>query len=136
MFHTCCSFHSEDETPIDQLQAPEFTQLLQSQVVKDGTRVELTVRFLGRPSPRIRWFHNGQEVLPSPDFEIIIDYSSMRSVLVIVEVFPEDEGEYTCVASNKLGETITTCRLTVIGMEITTYCFTFDGLTTYLLDHL
>lgn len=116
VFESDYAFTSEDETPKDQLMAPEFTQLLQSKTVKDGQKVELIVRFQGRPSPRIRWFHNGQEIQKSPDFEIIINYDTHTSVLVIVEVYPEDEGEYTCVASNRLGETITTCRLTVVGM--------------------
>lgn len=118
VFESDYAFTSEDEIPDDQLLPPEFIQLLQPKTVKDGQRVELTVHFQGRPSPRIRWFHNGQEVLKSPDFDIIIDYNTGTSVLVIVEVYPEDEGEYTCVASNRLGETITTCRLTVVGKQI------------------
>lgn len=115
VFESDYAFTSEDEIPEDQLLAPEFTQLLRPITVRDGQRVELIVRFQGRPSPRIRWFHNGQEVLKSVDFEITIDYDKGVSMLIIVEVFPEDEGEYTCVASNKLGETITTCRLNIIG---------------------
>ena len=117
VFESDYAFTSEDEIPEDQLIGPEFTELLQSKMVKDGQRVELIVRFRGRPSPRIRWFHNGQEILKSPDFDIVIDYNTSTSVLVIVEVYPEDEGEYTCVASNKIGETITTCRLTVVGKK-------------------
>lgn len=115
VFESDYAFTSEDEIPEEQLQAPEFTQLLQPITVRDGQRVELIVRFQGRPSPRIRWFHNGQEVVKSADFEIIIDYDKGVSMLIIIEVFPEDEGEYTCVASNKIGETITTCRLTILG---------------------
>ena len=114
-FESDVAFTSEDEIPEDNLFPPEFTQLLKSQTVRDGNRVELIVNFIGKPSPRIRWFHNGQEVLPSVDFEIVIDYGRGISILIIVEAFPEDEGEYTCVASNKLGETITTCRLTIVG---------------------
>ena len=115
VFESDYYFTSEDEIPEEQLVPPEFTQLLKPTTVKDGQRVELTVSFRGRPSPRIRWFHNGQEVLKSEDFDIIIDYNRGVSVLIIVEVFPEDEGEYTCTASNRLGGTITTCRLTVVG---------------------
>ena len=115
IFESDVAFTSEDEIPEENLIPPEFTQLLKSQTVRDGNRVELTVHFIGRPTPRIRWFHNGQEVLPSADFEIVIDYHRGISILIIVEAFPEDEGEYTCVAINKLGETITTCRLNVVG---------------------
>lgn len=116
IFESDVTFTSEDEIPEESLMPPEFTQLLKSQTVRDGNRVELIVHFTGKPSPRIRWFQNGQEVLPSADFEIVVDYNRGISILIIIEAFPEDEGEYTCVASNKLGETITTCRLTVVGM--------------------
>lgn len=94
---------------------PEFTELLKPITVRDGTRVELKVAFLGKPQPRIIWYHNGQEIKPSHDFQIIIDYSKRESILVIVEVFPEDEGEYTCTAKNPYGESITSCRLMVVG---------------------
>ena len=94
---------------------PEFTELLKPMNVRDGTQVELRVTFLGKPQPRIIWYHNGQEIKPSPDFQIIIDYSKRESVLIIVEVFPEDEGEYTCTARNTYGESITSCRLAVVG---------------------
>ena len=115
VFESDTYFTTDDEIPEDQLVAPEFTQLLKPTTVKDGERVELIVHFRGHPAPRIRWFHNGQEVVKSTDFEITIDYDRGISILVIIEVFPEDEGEYTCTATNKLGETITTCRLTVVG---------------------
>lgn len=94
---------------------PEFTELLKPTTVKDSSRVELKVKFLGKPQPRIIWYHNGKEIKPSHDFQIIIDYSKKESILIIVEVFPEDEGEYTCTARNPYGESITSCRLVVVG---------------------
>ena len=104
------------ETPqAEELVAPLFTTLLQPQQVEDGQRVVLTVRFIGRPSPRITWYQNGVELKPNPDFEIFVDHTKGESTLIIVEVFPEDEGEYTCIAVNEVGESITTCRLTVIS---------------------
>ena len=104
------------ETPqAEEPVAPLFTTLLQPQRVEDGQRVVLTVRFIGRPSPRITWYQNGVELKPNPDFEIFVDHTKGESTLIIVEVFPEDEGEYTCIALNEVGESITTCRLTVIS---------------------
>lgn len=95
--------------------APLFTTLLQPQEVQDGQRVVLTVRFIGRPAPKITWYQNGVEMKPNPDFEIYVDYTKGESTFIIVEVFPEDEGEYTCIAVNQYGESITTCSLTVIS---------------------
>ncbi|CAG5126019.1 unnamed protein product, partial [Candidula unifasciata] len=95
-------------------QPPRFTQLLQPLTVRDTQRVELTVRYTGVPSPTITWYFDGSPILPSSDFQITIDVERGESTLIIVEVFPEDEGEYTCIAVNPFGESITTCRLTVI----------------------
>lgn len=105
---------SEDELPEDKIVPPEFTELLQPVTIRDGERIELRVRFRGFPAPRIRWYHEGKEIMNSADFQITIDFSRGESTLVIVEVFPEDQGEYTCTAKNKYGETITTCRLNVV----------------------
>ena len=112
-----------EEAPMEPQEAPQmeeplaplFTSLLQPQSVMDGSRVELTVQFIGRPSPKITWYQNGVEIKPNPDFEIYIDSDKGESTLIIVEVFPEDDGEYTCIALNEIGESITTCRLTVIS---------------------
>ncbi|KAK3082882.1 hypothetical protein FSP39_007872 [Pinctada imbricata] len=108
---------SEDEIPDDDIKPPEFIELLHPITAKDGEKIVLTVKFRGFPQPRIRWYHNGREIQSSSDFQITIDYARGVSNLTISEVFPEDEGEYTCTARSKHGETITTCRLTVISED-------------------
>ena len=95
--------------------APEFTELLRPVTVHDAERVELKVTYRGVPSPSINWYFNGGVIKPNQDFQITVDIERQESTLVIVEVFPEDEGEYTCIAVNPFGETMTTCRLTVIS---------------------
>ncbi|XP_060064415.1 titin-like, partial [Ylistrum balloti] len=108
---------SEDELPEEMRVPPVFTQLLQPKIVRDGERVEFLVHFRGIPQPKVKWFHDGHELKPSTDFQITVNFNTGESTLVIVEVFPEDEGEYTCSARNRYGETITTCRLTVVAYE-------------------
>lgn len=105
---------SEIEAPLQEPSLPDFTQLLQPQTVRDGERIQFKVRFTGFPRPKITWFHNGTIIKSTTDIKIVIDYERGESMLIIVEIFPEDEGEYTCSASNEYGETITTCKLTVI----------------------
>ena len=107
----------EDRGPEEQVEepmAPEFTELLHPLSVRDGDRIVLRVCFRARPQPKITWFQHGNEIQPNMDFQIYIDQEKGESLLIIVEVFPEDEGEYTCVAVNEYGESITTCRMTVI----------------------
>lgn len=106
-------FHLEIEAPLTEPAAPEFTELLQPYTVHDGDRAEFRVRFTGQPLPKITWFYDGKVITSTNDIQITVDYERKESILIIVEVFPEDEGEYTCSASNEYGETITTCKLTV-----------------------
>ena len=96
---------SEDEIPEEEIKPPEFTELLHPITARDGEKIILVVRFRGFPTPRIRWYHNGREIQSSADFHIVIDYNRGISSLTIGEVFPEDEGEYTCTARSKHGET-------------------------------
>lgn len=44
---------------------------------------------------------------------IDLKYKNGVASLVINEVFPEDEGEYTCKATNSVGTTSTSCKLSV-----------------------
>ena len=105
---------------VEESTAPMFTSSLQHQTVQDGQRVVLAVNFLGHPSPSITWYQNGVEIKPNSEFEIYVDHIKGESCLVIIEIFPDDDREYACIAKNDISEAITTCRLTVIGMYL--YC--------------
>ena len=94
-------------------EAPRFTMPLRNQTVMDGDRAVLRVFFSGVPAPTVTWYFNSQPVRPGQDFQINVDVRRGESTLVIVEVFPEDEGEYMCKAENPLGTAITHCHLFV-----------------------
>jgi len=100
-------FDEEEEEP------PRFTMPLRNQTVTDGDRAVLRVFFSGVPAPTVTWYFNSQPVRPGQDFQINVDVRRGESTLVIVEVFPEDEGEYMCKAENPLGTAITHCHLFV-----------------------
>lgn len=42
-----------------------------------------------------------------------LKYKNRIATLTINEVFPEDEGEYTCIATNSIGSDTTSCKLTI-----------------------
>lgn len=65
------------------------------------------------PPPLVTWFVNGVEIKPSPHYEIIFEEG--KSTLLIIEVGPEDTGEYTCRAVSELGEAISSTTLYVQG---------------------
>lgn len=52
------------------------------------------------------------QLLSSSDI-LDLKYRNGKATLSINEVYPEDEGIYTCKAQNSLGAVETTCRLTV-----------------------
>ena len=56
-------------------------------------------------------------------FVLQISYSDGVCKLEISEVYPEDEGSYTCVASNDAGEAKTTAKMFVKGKGCTMSLF-------------
>ena len=67
--------------------------------------------------PKVTWFINGMEIKPSPHHEIL--YESGKSVLLIIEVGPEDTGEYTVKAkSDEIGEIVSSTTLYVQGIGL------------------
>lgn len=65
------------------------------------------------PPPVVTWYVNGMEIKPSPHYEIL--YEQGKSILLIIEVGPEDTGEYTCRALSEMGEAVCSTTLYVQG---------------------
>lgn len=68
---------------------------------------------------------------PSKFFQL--SYTQNIAQLVVAEAFSEDEGEYTCTATNNAGTDSCSCYLTVEGGYICTDLGTFALLPTTLL---
>ena len=77
-----------------------------------SSRLECQIQ--SHPPPLVTWFVNGMEIKPSPHYEI--RYEDGKSTLLIIEVGPEDTGEYTCRAVSELGEAVSSTTLYVQGM--------------------
>ncbi|KAL1129846.1 hypothetical protein AAG570_012790 [Ranatra chinensis] len=101
--------------PDETMCKPAFTEGLTDKVVNDGDSLSLMCSVKGDPEPQITWLKNGQ-LLSSSDV-IDLKYRNGTATLKINEVYPEDEGTYTCKASNSLGSTETNCKLTVKPMS-------------------
>ncbi|CAG2123068.1 unnamed protein product, partial [Medioppia subpectinata] len=95
--------------------APQFTDKLKDLKIKDGESLTLKAVVTGDPEPQIQWLKNGKP-LSSSDI-IDLKYKSGVASLNINEVFPEDEGDYECIATNSEGKESTKCKLTIIPME-------------------
>lgn len=90
---------------------PRVYRHLQSSMAKDGEPSTLECTITGDASFDVVWLHNEKEIKPSKDFNYVTKGNNYA--LEIAEVFPEDEGTYTCEAFNDVGECFTTCSLFV-----------------------
>lgn len=77
----------------------------------EGRDVKLTcIVLLGNPTPKITWFKMGEQVKSG---DRITDDASGNLLLKRVKI--EDEGEYTCVASNPGGNATHATKLDIQG---------------------
>uniref|UniRef100_A0A3B5B9C3 Ig-like domain-containing protein n=1 Tax=Stegastes partitus TaxID=144197 RepID=A0A3B5B9C3_9TELE len=79
-----------------------------------GTR--FTVRVSGLPKPTVQWSHNGKLIKSSSAYRLLEE--KQEFTLVITQVTSEYEGEYSCTAANRFGQTTCTTYLEVKKPEV------------------
>lgn len=90
---------------------PRFIRPLRNLRCCDGDAITLEAHVEGLPEPVIIWEKDGR-VLPSgKDYEMT--YDGIKATLSIPRIYPEDEGEYTCVAKNNIGRTLSSACIIV-----------------------
>lgn len=82
-------------------------------VVADGERVIFQCEVKGMPPPAVMWYKGNKILRNCADF--LQKFDGCRATMLITEVFPDDEGRYSCLVKNEAGEAKTTCYLTVKG---------------------
>lgn len=90
---------------------PEFIKQLQDITIVDGDQLVLSCHVRGDPEPQISWCKNGSAISSSNIIDL--KYKNGIATLTIQEVFAEDEGLYSCIASNSISSNETKCRVTV-----------------------
>lgn len=117
---TCtASLNVIDETEWEdtkELEYPRFIKPTSPVRVMDGEKVTFSCVVIGKPIPKVEWYHNDSLVKEAKDVVISQDTEGVCT-LTISEVFPENAGEYTCRAVNKIGEAICTSPLIVEAYE-------------------
>ncbi|EEC05627.1 titin, putative [Ixodes scapularis] len=98
------------------LAAPVFLEPLRDVNVAEGARVDLSAKLWAPEPPFVRWFKDGNEVVPGSDYQIKHDTDGAVR-LTIPEAFNEDGGHYELEASNAGGRTRTGCRVHVERVE-------------------
>lgn len=69
---------------------PQFLNYPTSTYAYESTDIELECAVTGNPPPTVRWMKNGEEVIPSDYFQIVV--SPARPV----EEMAEDDSQYLC----------------------------------------
>ncbi|XP_064106001.1 myosin light chain kinase, smooth muscle-like isoform X3 [Macrobrachium nipponense] len=90
---------------------PVVTRPLQDVRCCDGDSVTLEALVEAPKSSIIRWEKQGKVLKLGGDIESEWDGSRVR--LKIREVYPEDEGEYSCIIFNDMGKAVTSATLIV-----------------------
>lgn len=107
-----------EETQLEEVSefiSPRFIEKLKPLQLMDGEQLMLTCRVIGNPTPKLQWFRNEQPLLEAKGTTISQEVNGTCS-LTISEVFPEDAGEYTCYATNKIGEAINKVSVSIEGI--------------------
>lgn len=82
---------------------PIFAQQLNDVRCCDGDSVRLECHVEGKPDPQIVWQKDGRQLNETSE-DFTTNYDGERATLTIKRVYPEDEGEYVCIATNRIGE--------------------------------
>ena len=94
-------------------QAPVFTSSPKSIEVMEGQKAHFEARIIpvSDPTLKIEWFLNGQPIKLGSRFREGHDFGFVS--LDITHVLPEDGGQYSCRATNNLGQAVCSCNLGV-----------------------
>ena len=98
---------AEDTVP------PRFTKKLYDSTADAGNNVEFSVKYIGSPEPKVKWFLDDEEV-SEDDEGMDIETEAGSSLLVLEDLAPNDSGQYKCIITNIAGKAVTSAQLTVI----------------------
>ncbi|XP_054088791.1 obscurin [Zeugodacus cucurbitae] len=92
---------------------PEFIRELHDTNCIEGFPVKMQIKVLGNPLPVVKWFHNGQEIIPNQGRYTIVENKDNHYCLLIEEADLKDSGLYEVVASNAKGNASSKARLQI-----------------------
>lgn len=98
---------AEDTVP------PRFTKKLYDSTADAGNTVEFSVKYIGSPEPKVKWYLDDEEV-SEDDEGMDIETEPGSSLLVLEDIAPNDSGQYKCIITNIAGKAVTSAQLKVI----------------------
>ncbi|XP_018429586.1 PREDICTED: myosin light chain kinase, smooth muscle-like [Nanorana parkeri] len=90
---------------------PVFSEVLQDLKLVDGEKLLLQCQVTSEPPPTATWTLDGK-VIKSSKF-IVLAQEGPLCTLTIEKTFPEDGGQYKCVAENSAGKAECSCNVSV-----------------------
>nr|DBA25321.1 TPA: hypothetical protein GDO54_012866 [Pyxicephalus adspersus] len=100
---------------------PMFLERFTNKKVKKGSSITLSVKVEGIPIPTITWLkeESPEDVLwikpDTPGYKLAT--SNRHHSLILLDVGTEFSGTYTCIATNKVGQSICTASVEVLDGE-------------------
>ena len=91
---------------------PEFVSLPKDIKVHENDKVVLRCSVAGNPVPEVKWFDQSNEEIPQQG-RVRHESKDGYSSLIVEDADLDDEGFYTCIASNPSGEVSTKVELLV-----------------------
>ncbi|XP_031789486.1 uncharacterized protein LOC100679567 isoform X4 [Nasonia vitripennis] len=116
--NTCGEASSECRLTIQQrsLEAaessPKFVKLLTDLLIAEGEEARFECAVTGEPKPSVIWHLNGEVLVENERVKIVSDETG-RSILKINPTTPDDKGNYTAKATNRVGEAKSFAKLVV-----------------------
>lgn len=95
-------------------QAPVFTSPIKDQSLTENAPLHFEARLIpvGDPDLKVEWFRNGAPLQPANRISTMHDFGYVALDMKYVK--PEDTGTYTCRATNKLGQAVSSAKLMVL----------------------
>ncbi|GCB60798.1 hypothetical protein scyTo_0014226, partial [Scyliorhinus torazame] len=86
-------------------------------IAHEGQICRLDCKVSGLPNPDLFWLLNGKPILPDVSHKILVRENGIHSLL-IDHLTGGDAGTYTCIATNKAGQSSFSLELSVVAKEI------------------
>lgn len=97
---------------------PTFIKMPENMTVKAGSRARLECAANGRPDPQISWQKDGGDDFPAAR-ERRMQVLPGDTVFFILNVAIEDQGVYSCTATNAAGTIMANATIAVLGKGVT-----------------
>lgn len=111
-----CIQEVESQQTQERFSQPHFLQAPGDMLAHEGRLCRLDCKVSGLPIPELMWLVNGRPIYPDLHHKMLVRENGIHS-LVIDPLTQNDNGTYTCIASNKAGQSSFSLELRVVEKE-------------------